>query len=372
MKQEPENGLKKVLFVITKSNWGGAQRYVYDLATHLPKDGFEPVVALGGSGMLAEKLHAAGIRVIPIPGLERDLSLPKEFRAFSEIRKIIRTERPAIVHLNSSKAGALGVLAARLCGVKTIIFTAHGWAFKEDRGFVWKALIGSASWLTVILSTATIVVSKQDETIGKRMPGAGAKIRSVPLGIETPEFLPRDAAEASLSIAEQGPRIVTIAELTSNKGIAYAIDAIAELKVRGVQCSYFIIGDGELRGELARRVRDLGIAHRVRFLGFVPDAAQYLKAFDVFLLPSIKEGMPYVLLDAAAAGMPIITTTAVDPIFGQLAVEPKRPTALANAIDAMIKDPFASQEKRFPLSAMVEKTIQLYTTAPTISVSSRA
>ena len=135
----------KILFIITKSNFGGAQRYVYDIATHLPKDKFEATVALGGSGVLKDKLEATGIRTIALPDLERDISVVKEWRAFVNIFKAIKETEPDIVHLNSSKAGALGALAARLynlflklskrdlqLGIK-IIFTAHGWAFKEKR-----------------------------------------------------------------------------------------------------------------------------------------------------------------------------------------------------------------------------------------------
>src|SRR5690348_6940862 len=110
--------MKKILYVITKSNWGGAQRYVFDLATHLPA-GYEPVVALGGTGgagagtgLLAEKLKAAGIRVVYVQAFMRDISVTKDLGALAELTRLFKKERPDAVHLNSSKAGGVGALAA--------------------------------------------------------------------------------------------------------------------------------------------------------------------------------------------------------------------------------------------------------------------
>lgn len=107
-----QHAKKRILYVITKSNWGGAQRYVYDLATGLPKDHFAISVACGGQGLLKDKLEIAGIKIIPIPYFQRDINITKEFYSFVELIKIFRTEKPDIIHLNSSKAGVIGALAA--------------------------------------------------------------------------------------------------------------------------------------------------------------------------------------------------------------------------------------------------------------------
>src|SRR3989338_7709209 len=103
----------KVLFVITKSNWGGAQRYVYDLATALLRENYEVAVAVGGQGLLAENLKMAGIRVVGIPHLERDVNFFKETLSTLYLWKIFKSEQPDIIHLNSSKVGGLGAIAAR-------------------------------------------------------------------------------------------------------------------------------------------------------------------------------------------------------------------------------------------------------------------
>ena len=131
---------KKILFVITKSNWGGAQRYVYDLATHLPKEEFEVAVAFGGTGevgasagLLEVRLREAGVRIIFLTTFARDIGILREFSAFFELLRTIRAENPDVLHLNSSKAGGLGALSGRIAGLRRIIFTAHGFAPNELR-----------------------------------------------------------------------------------------------------------------------------------------------------------------------------------------------------------------------------------------------
>src|SRR3989344_6349366 len=152
---------QKILYVITKSNWGGAGRYVYDLATTFKKD-HEVVVALGGNGILAEKLRSQNIPVIHIKNLDRDIHFFKEVSAFFRLYHTFRMEKPDVIHLNSPKIGGLGALAARLARVKKIIFTSHGWAFNEDRSLLEIAIIKILSWITIFLSHEVIVLSEKE------------------------------------------------------------------------------------------------------------------------------------------------------------------------------------------------------------------
>ena len=354
---------KKVLFLITKATWGGAQKYVYDLATGLPQE-FEVVVAFGTHGKLADKLASAQIRTQHLPSLDRDIAILSDIRGFFEIVRTIRSERPNIVHLNSSKAAALGALAARILFVPRVIFTVHGWPFKEDRDTVLKIVIRFVSWITSVMSHMVIVVSREDEFLGKQMAFLEHKIRYVPIGISAIEFFSRDDAANSLSVKEVSTRVVTIAELTANKGLSYALRAFALLKERGEVIHYYIVGEGEERSRLEQTVRSLHIEDRVHFLGFIPDAAKYLKAFDVFLLPSVKEGMPYVLLEATLAGLAIITTTVVDPEFfrrnpSARAVEAANPTACADALYQSMHTQPNPQESP-PLGRMIADPAALY------------
>ena len=355
----------RILFLITKATHGGAQKYVRDLATNLSKVEFEPIIAYGQSGKLSNDLAAVGIETRKVGSLDRDVAIFSDIVSFFEIWKTIRQIKPDVIHLNSSKAAALGALAARFAGVKKIIFTVHGWPFKEDRGFIARKLIYFISWFTALLSHATIVVSKTDEKIGRHMPFANRKIHYVSLGIEILTFLSREAAADSLAITTDAPRIVTIGELTKNKGYHNAIDAIAELKDRHIPCMYYIIGDGELREELEEYVLEKEVENHVVFCGFIENASRLLKAFDVFVLPSLKEGTPYVLLEAEIAGLPIVATNAIDAFWtesGIVTVVPAASTSLlAQAIERAIEQPIDGTVQPFStLDKMLKETIDLY------------
>ncbi len=374
MNQEPPNKRKKVLFLITKATFGGAQRYVYDLAANLPQHEYESGVVYGVRGRLADMLETHGIPVLEIPSLQRNISIVSDIQSYFEIRDAIRDTAPDILHVNSSKAAALGALAGRLSGVKTIVFTAHGWPFKESRDIFSQAILFLISWLTGILSTHVIVVSKTDERIGHRMPWVRKKIVYIPLGRENLNLAaPQEGFKEMLGelpvppITQKTIRIVSIAELTKNKGLRFGIEAVAELTRRGHDAVYVIAGEGEEHDRLNALIREHGIADRVFLSGFVPDAARYLSGFDIYLLPSIKEGLPYVLIEASLAGLQIVATDIIDQEFadalGRTAlVPPYNALALADAIEgiASLSRNSSATENRFPLPEMLTKTLELY------------
>lgn len=304
----------KILYLITKSNFGGAQRYVYDLATGLPKAEFEVAVALGGNGPLADKLKAAGIRVIPIPSLQRDISLIKEAAAFVEIANIIRLERPDILHINSSKAGILGTLLGRLLLVPQVIFTAHGWAFNEDRPEWQKLIIKKIQWFTVLFAHQTIAVS---EELKRQMNWPFVKNKMVVIynGRSISGILSREEARAYL--CEHEPRLlpyrhdfwsITIGELHSVKRHDAVVDAIREIVKTEPNTRHLIIGQGEEQGALEEQILRLNLTENVFLLGSVDEAARFLKAADLFILASRSEGMPYVLIESLLAGLPVVAT----------------------------------------------------------------
>lgn len=367
------NQKKKILYVITKSNWGGAQRYVYDLATNLP-DEYEPVVALGGAGVLRTRLKNAGIRTIPIKSFQRDIRFALEFRAFGELVKIVRAEQPDIVHLNSSKAGGLGALAARINGVPHIIFTAHGWYFKEDRSFFVRQITWLLSLLTQWLAHTTIAVSENDAQLAP----ISTRTITIPIGITAEKQMTRsDARNDLLKMIKRQPAIETswvgtIAELHKNKGLEYLVAAAAQTP----HAAFFIIGGGEEQQRLSTLIREQNMTKRVHLLGEIPDAARYLSAFDIFVLPSTKEGLPYTLLEAGVAGLPVVATTVggipeiiIDNETGLL-VPPKNPYALATALSELCNNQTMRERlgtalrqhvtKTFSGEQMFAKTLALY------------
>lgn len=307
---------KKVLFLITKSNWGGAQRYVYDLATNLDPDRFAVTVALGGDGALIEKLEHAGIRVVRIPGLQRDISLKKELLSTWEIHKLLRAERPDIFHVNSSKAGVFGAFLGRWHRIPRIIFTAHGWAFNEDRPSWQRFFFKAMHWLTVFLSHRTIAVSTAIKT-QLDWPGVANRFVVIPLGIDATlplldEAAARDKIVAHCNLTETLPPetvwLGTVAELHPVKRHIDMIEAVATLIPFYPNLHYFIVGDGQLRKDLEKLVRQLAVGSHVHFAGAMMDAYQLMPAFDIFMLASASEAGAYVLLEAGLAARPVVAT----------------------------------------------------------------
>lgn len=373
----------KVLFVITKSNFGGAQKYVYDLATGLQKDKFEAVVALGGSGILIQKLHSEKIRVLPIFSLARDVNPWSDITAFFELWRIFRDEKPDVVHLNSAKTGGVGALAGRLAGVPKIIFTAHGWAFNEERPFWQKLIIKFFSWITVTLSHETIAVSEAIKNDTKKWPAVLKKILVIKNGISEPEFFSREVArqrifaKANIHIPEDAIVIGTIAELHRSKGLTYAIEAVAKLSPQNPNLYYFILGGGEEKERLEALVELYGLQGHVFLLGFVEEAARFLPAFDIFVLPSIKEGLPYVILEAGLASLPTIATNiagipeVIEDGKTGLLVQLRDRDAIEQAIQKLMSDHALAERfgetlrervvTEFSLSRVLKNTIFLYT-----------
>jgi glycosyltransferase involved in cell wall biosynthesis len=372
---------QKVLFLITKSNWGGAQRYVFDLATNLSTEQYEIVVALGGNGPLATKLLTAGVRVITIPGLQRDVSLTQELRASRSIANIIRNERPDVLHLNSSKAGAVGALIGRVLRVPRVLFTAHAWAFNEDRVWLSRQLIKMIHWLTVLWSHHTITASDglKHEL---NWPFVQHKMTTIYHGRAPIQFLAR--AEARDTLCRHLPSLpvnttdiwtMSIGELHPIKQHDIAIAAIKQLTSAFPTLRHIVIGEGEQRNELQALIDRYALHNHVFLAGHRDEAAQYLKAADVFIFPSRSESLGYVALEAAQAGIPTVASAVggipevvLDGVTGTL-VPSGSADELATAVERYLTQPdlaamhrHAAQQfgETFSIERMVTQTGELY------------
>ncbi len=304
---------KKILYIITKSNYGGAQKYIYKIASEARASGAHCAVALGGTGTanaemgtLATLLQEKDIPVYAIKNFMRDVSLLRDIRAGKEIWNILKQEQPDVVHVTSSKAAGIGAFVCRLYGIKQIIFTSHGLAFDETwRPLYQRGAIKLFTWGTIILSTQSIMISRDTEEKTKRMPFVKDKIVRIYNGIDPIAFLDRSATSKMLpfKILTGDILIGGIGELHPNKNWSLAISAMQNLPVHTRLC---IIGEGEDRTKLEKQIKTLQLEDRVFLLGHIANAATYLKVFDIFILPSKKEGLPYVLLEAGQAGCAIV------------------------------------------------------------------
>ena len=392
---------KKILYIITKSNWGGAGRYVYDMATHIPKDTFDIKVVLGGNGVVKTKLEEAHISTVTMNILQRDVNILKDFYVCIALIKLFQKEQPDIIHLNSSKIGALGGVAGRihiliqkfkqkkLQTSTKIIFTAHGWAHTEKFRPRWQRnLIAILHWITIVLSHKTIAVSEGSKNEVADFPLVQNKITVVHNGIQKPLFLDKITAQKELlhSTLHTQPNtkkiwIGTIAELHKNKGLSYLIEAFATLQNstnnKSLQNTILIIiGDGEEKESLIYLAKKLQVDKNIYFITKEGNANSYLKAFDIFVLPSIKEGLPYAILEAGIAELPIISSNiggipeVVINNKNGILTEPGSAHSLTGALKYLLQNPgimsdFSTNIKEkvtrdFSLNKMISNTINVY------------
>lgn len=348
---------RKILYIITKSVWGGAGKYVSDLAVNLPNSEFETFVAAGGKGELAEKVANAGLSYHEIKNFQKDVNVFKDFLAIFEIFKLLKEIKPDIIHVNSSKAGGIAGIASFCYSLLVIryslfkVFTAHGWAFHEDKP-QWKIfLIKILSRLTCFFYDKIICVSEFDrQSAIKNKIALAEKLITIHNGIKIDDYnflqqqKARERLELGNSVSKSEIWIGTIGEFTKNKGHKYLIDAVhklhlptGETETKNCKLKTIIIGWGE-------EITNYKFENNIFLIDNLSPAAPYLKAFDIFVLPSLKEGLPYVILEAGLAELPVIAsdTGGISEIIENgengILVSPKNSDELVSAIEKLISN----------------------------------
>ncbi|MDO8555228.1 MAG: glycosyltransferase family 4 protein [bacterium] len=368
---------RKILYIITKSVWGGAGKYVYDLATNLPCGEFEAVVAAGGRGELAKKIASADLPYHEIKNFQKDVNVFKDFFAIFEIFKLLKKINPDIIHVNSSKAGGIAGIASFLYKLSTAsfqlktIFTAHGWAFHEDRP-LWKIfLIKLSSKFTCFFYDKIICVSEFDrQSAIKNKIASNEKITTIHNGIKINDynFLPRQKAREQLGngVSKLDIWIGTIGEFTKNKGQEYLIDAVYKLNLptdeagtKNNKLKTIITGWGGNELNLKHQISNLKLENEVFLINNLSPATPYLKAFDIFVLPSLKEGLPYTILEAGLAELPVIAsnTGGIPEIIENgksgFLIRPKNSDELASVLEKLINNELLRKDLATALRAKI-------------------
>lgn len=355
---------KKILYIITKSNWGGAQKYVYELAMAAKETGYEVEVGCGGTGKagaalgpLTSKLNESAIKVHHIKYFMRNMSFFSDLFAVFEVWQLVRKIKPDVLHVTSSKAGGVGAFVGRLTNTKKIIFTSHGLTTDEIWRPYWqRILIYVGTWLTLTLSHHSIMITSETTERAKKMPGLKNKVFLIKNGISPIEFIEKNEARKIIApnISTKTFWIGGIGELHPNKNWQAAIEAMINLPE---EIKLFIIGEGEERQKLEKAIKEKRLQNRVFLVGFL-NAPPYLKAFDIFLLPSLKEGLPYVLLEAGQAGLPIVASNLpgnqdiIDTGENGFLIEPN-PKLISTTLQMLIRD----EGMRKRLSANIKEKI---------------
>jgi glycosyltransferase involved in cell wall biosynthesis len=355
-KQDKSKQRKKLLYIVTKSNWGGAQKYVYDLASSQINKRYDVTVMLGGDGELLSALLASSIKVVQLQKIKRDIGIVSDLFATIELYLKIKEISPDIVHLNSSKVGLLGSLISRMLKVETIIFTAHGWPFMEKRLLLSNLLLRISMWLTVLMSHRTIIIAGMLKKELRAPTYLSNKLQTIYNGLKNYEYkkLPK------LSEGSDVTHVVSVGELHPNKNHLSVIKILKHIK----KVHYHIIGSGELEEKLKSEVKRCELEDKVTFYGHVKDANMLLPQFDIFIMPSHKEGLPYVIIEALRAGLPIISR----PVGGipeildgvDHAIMYKHNNELINLLTNWKPLVTNWTDKRFTYDNMVNETMNLY------------
>lgn len=358
--------MKTVVYFVDSQVMGGNEQALLQLIAGIDRRQWRPVLfhrPEPGLALLIERVHELDVRTQVVPWL-RDWRGPAQLAGMV---RLLRAENPAVFHasLHWPTACRAGFLAAALARVPAIIATVQLFSGRRwGRGLVLQQRL-AATQIDRFIAVSNAIAAHLDGVF--RIPQG--KIRVVHNSVELDRFnCPPDAARREA----HPPIVLTVGRLDHQKGQTYLLEAAARLP----EARFVLAGDGPDRTVLEEQAQRLNIADRVDFLGYRQDIPDLLAGCDVFVLPSLYEGLPLSVLEAMAAGKPVIATAiagtdeaVTDRVTGIL-VPPRQPRPLAEAIRELVDDPRLAQRlanagrarvwESFSAEAMVRGVTQIY------------
>ncbi len=353
---------------------GGLQRVVVNICRAIDRQAFDvQVLCLRALGPFSVDIERLGIEVLLLPQTTHT-----DYLSFLKVASLLRRHRIDVIHTHNTQPFVDGTLGALLAGVRTIVHTDHARDFPDRRRYmVAEWAVSHFAYRVVGVSDHTSANLSRFEKIPPR------KIETIPNGIDSSMFdvaVDVEHKRHELQIPA-GTTVIGIGvRLAEQKGICYLLQALPVIVRRFPQVMLVIAGEGPLAEELRAQARSLGLEPHVRFLGPRIDVPELLKVFDLYVLPSLWEGLPMVLLEAMAAGCPIVATdvggisSAIEHGSNGLLVKPADPESLAQAIIRLVADPALRQNmaragrrvflERFSADVMTRRYERLYQRRP--------
>ena len=302
--------------VITRLNIGGPAIHVSLLASRLDPTRYETLlvsgVESGDEGNMLELGRLPPIDPRILPTLGRAISPLDDLRALTGLALLARSFKPDIVHTHLAKAGALGRIAARIAGVRTVVHTYHGSVFRGYFGQRESAVyLGIERALARITTRIVAITSGQKADLVDLGIAPSSKIVEIPLGLDLDHFreLPaREAALSALGLPREGRYVAIVARLVPIKDIPTFLRAFALVTESLPDVRGLVVGDGPEREAVERLAQNLGLERRCRFLGWRADLPNVYAASDVVALTSLNEGSPVSVIEAMASGRAVVAT----------------------------------------------------------------
>jgi len=335
--------------VITRFIVGGAQEHALNTVTHLPSDRYEAWLTTGPETGPEGSLHARaaddGAALEVLPQLLRDPAPAMDVIAVARLRRMFRRARPDIVHTHSSKAGIVARLAARWAGVPVIVHTVHGWSFHERMSRRERYVYRQMERIVGRFTDALIVVSDEDRTKGLEAGiGAADRYAKIPYGIDVDAYA-RKAGSRKLrdefGIPDTAPLVGSVIRLAPQKD---PLTMLAAFEKVDPGAYFVIVGDGPLRDQFDAARDASSVRDRLFVTGVRSDVHDLVGELDVFVLTSLWEGLPLAMIEAMAAGVPIVASRVdgvaegmSDGVEGFL-VSPKDAHGFADRIRTLLAD----------------------------------
>jgi glycosyltransferase involved in cell wall biosynthesis len=382
----------KILHIITRLDMGGSAQNTLHTCKEL-SDKFDKILVHGPSlesrmtdleKKIVEdgitKAEGRGVKVILLPSLVRSIRPMKDLKALLALVWLIRKEKPEIVHTHSSKGGILGRLAAKLCGVPHIIHTPHGHVFYGHFGKIASKVF---LWVERIFSRFTdrlvaLTHGEKNDYIEMSVC-APEKLLTIHSGVDVQQFLNANgngtAKRRSFGLAKQEAVIGFVGWLLPIKGPGYLLKAMDHIWPVQPETTLIMVGKGDLDVDLRAEALRKNVNGKVKFLGWREDINQLMPIFDILVLPSLNEGMGRVLVEALAAGKPVVASRVggipdlIQNGYNGYLVPPADEKALADAILKLLNDRDQANLmghrgkelcQQFSLEAMIAKLDDLY------------
>ncbi len=375
-----------MLHIITRLDRGGSSDNTLLSCIGQLRRGCDVTLACG-TGLteespLRERAEAEGVKVVRLPSLVRPVRPLRDLAALWACTRLIRRGRFDIVHTHTSKAGILGRLAARLAGRPKVIHTPHGHVFYgyfgplRSRLFVWAERL-MARWTDAVV-TLTDREAEEHLEAGVGRPGLFVTVFSgIPLPGRQGGLSPGEkrARRAALGLPAEGVLIGSVGRLDPVKGHGALIRALARIRERHPAARLLLVGDGGERAAYEALAGELGVRDRVFFLGWRQDVEELLETMDLFVLPSLNEGMGRAIVEAMAAGLAVVASRmggvaeVVEEGATGLLVPAADPASLAEAMDRLLSRPEEREAmgsegrrraRRFSDEAMCDRLDALY------------